>query len=294
MTCDDLKGELPTGAAIVVLGPGGAALGRRVRDLLPGAEVFGPRGRIGDWDQSYERVVPLLGDLFAAGRPIVGLCASGILIRAVAPLLASKRAEPPVVALAEDGSAAVPLLGGHRGANALARALAGALGGVAAVTTAGDLRLGFALDEPPAGWRIANPDRIKPVAAALLAGEPVMLVEEAVGADWLRAGTVAWSRSTAPKILISDRPAAAGDDALVFHPPVLALGIGCERGVAAEEVAALARDTLAAAGLAAGAVAASSRSTSRPTSRPFILSRMRSASRRGSFRRRGCSPKPNG
>ena len=256
MTCDDLKGELPTGAAIVVLGPGGAALGRRVRDLLPGAEVFGPRGRIGDWDQSYERVVPLLGDLFAAGRPIVGLCASGILIRAVAPLLASKRAEPPVVALAEDGSAAVPLLGGHRGANALARALAGALGGIAAVTTAGDLRLGFVLDEPPPGWRIANPDRIKPVAAALLAGEPVMLVEEAVCADWLRAGTVSWSQSAAPKILISDRPAAAGDDALVFHPPVLALGIGCERGVAAEEVAALAHDTLAAAGLAAGAVAA--------------------------------------
>ena len=99
-----------------------------------------------------------------------------------------KRAEPPVVALAEDGSAAVPLLGGHHGANALARALAAALGGVAAITTAGDLRLGFALDEPPPGWRIANPERVKPVAAALLAGEPVMLVDEAGGADWLRAG----------------------------------------------------------------------------------------------------------
>jgi cobalt-precorrin 5A hydrolase/precorrin-3B C17-methyltransferase len=30
--------------------------------------------------------------------------------------LGDKRAEPPVVALAEDGSAVVPLLGGHRGA----------------------------------------------------------------------------------------------------------------------------------------------------------------------------------
>src|SRR5207248_10088688 len=45
-------------------------------------------------------------------------------------------------------------------------------------------------------------------------------------------------------------------DALVFHPPVLALGIGCERGCGAEEIAALARECLAEAGLAAASIAA--------------------------------------
>src|SRR5260221_69124 len=35
--------RLPHGAAVVVLGPSGAALGRRIRDLLPGATLFGPR-----------------------------------------------------------------------------------------------------------------------------------------------------------------------------------------------------------------------------------------------------------
>ncbi len=150
----------------------------------------------------------------------------------------------------------MPLLGGHHGANALARALAEALGGIAAITTAGDLLLGFALDEPPPGWRIANPERVKPIAAALLAGDPVMLVEEAARADWLRAGTVAWhrpSRRELPHAERSDRrPSCVSyrsrltTNALVFHPPVLALGIGCERGVAPEEVAALAHDTLAA------------------------------------------------
>jgi cobalt-precorrin 5A hydrolase/precorrin-3B C17-methyltransferase len=39
-------------------------------------------------------------DLFAAGIPIVGVCASGILIRAVAPLLNDKTQEPPVVSVA--------------------------------------------------------------------------------------------------------------------------------------------------------------------------------------------------
>jgi cobalt-precorrin 5A hydrolase/precorrin-3B C17-methyltransferase len=247
---------LPEGAAIVVLGASGAALGRRVSALLPGAQLHGPRAIAGDCDETYDRLVPHLRTLFAAGRPIVGLCASGILIRALAPLIDDKRAEPPVVVLAEDGSAAVPLLGGHHGANAIARALADALGGVAAVTTAGDLRLGLALDEPPAGWKIANPERVKPIAAALLAGKPVALREELGCADWLYTGTISWADDAALAVRVTACRAEPDETALVFHPPVLALGIGCERFCSAEEISALAAETLAAAGLAPEAVAA--------------------------------------
>ncbi|HWB50899.1 MAG TPA: precorrin-3B C(17)-methyltransferase [Stellaceae bacterium] len=251
---DDLR--LPPGAAVVVLGPGGAALGRRVRALLPGAELHGPRAAAGDWDAAYERLAPHLRALFEAGRPIVGLCASGILIRALAPLLDDKRVEPPVVALAADGSAVVPLLGGHHGANGIARALAAALGGRAAVTTAGDLRLGFALDEPPAGWRIADPARVKPIAAALLAGEPVALRDAHGCAGWLRDGTVRWADAAGLGVRVTERTVAADEPALVFHPPLLALGIGCERGCPAAEIITLAEACLAAAGLAREAVAA--------------------------------------
>jgi cobalt-precorrin 5A hydrolase/precorrin-3B C17-methyltransferase len=247
--------DLPQGVAVLVLGPSGAALGRKVRDLLPNARLHGLRRHPGDWDEIYDRLVPHIAALFAAGTPIVGLCASGILIRAVGPLLDDKRAEPPVVALAEDGSAAVPLLGGHHGANAIARALADALGCQAAITTAGDLRLGFALDEPPPGWRIASPEQVKPIAAALLAGRPVALVEEACRADWLRGGAVEWATDGDLRVVVTDR-ATAAEDALVLHPPVLALGIGCERGCAVEEVVTLVRDCLAEAGLTPAAVAA--------------------------------------
>ena len=251
-----MTGKLPDDVAIIVLGPAGAPLGRRLQAALPGSRLHGPGAHPADWDESYERASPHIAGLFEAGRPILGLCASGILIRSVAPLLAAKRTEPPVVAVAEDGSVAVPLVGGHHGANALARAVAALTGGIAAITTAGDLKLGLALDEPPPGWRIVNPEQVRPITAALLRGEPVAMVAEAGGADWLRAGAIGWAEHAERHVFVTDRDVDRGTDALVFHPPVLALGIGCERGCPAEEIADLAHSTLAEAGLATTAVAA--------------------------------------
>jgi cobalt-precorrin 5A hydrolase/precorrin-3B C17-methyltransferase len=249
-------GLLPEDIAVVVLGPGGAALGQRLRTALAGARLHGPRAHPGDWDESYDRVSTHIGRLFEGGRPIVGVCASGILIRSLAPFLAAKQDEPAVVAVAEDGSVAVPLIGGHRGANALACAIAELIGGIAAITTAGDVRLGVALDDPPPGWRIADPDKVKPIVSALLRGDPVRLVDETCCAEWLRAGAIRWAGQGNRRVIVTDRLGELETDALVIHPPVLALGIGCERGCSTEEIADLARSALAEAGLAAGAVAA--------------------------------------
>jgi cobalt-precorrin 5A hydrolase/precorrin-3B C17-methyltransferase len=245
---------LPRGAAIIVLGPSAMQLAERLRGILPGATIHALAGKGIAAERRFTHLVSHVAGLFAAGIPIVGICAAGILIRAVAPLLADKRREPPVVAVAEDGSSAVPLLGGHHGGNALARAIAAATGGYAAVTTAGDLALGIALDEPPPGWRVANPDRAKPVAAALLAGLPVALRIEAGTAEWL--GELRFAEQAPLAIRVTDRLPQADEASFVLHPPVLALGIGCERGCVPEEVIALAEETLREHGLASGAVAA--------------------------------------
>ncbi len=247
---------LPEGVQILLLSRRAMALAQKVKALLPGATMHGPKSPPGAFDQSYDHAAERIASLFAAGKPIVGLCASGILIRAVAPLLADKRAEPPVVAVAEDGSVAVPLVGGHRGANALARRIAAGLGGAAAVTTAGDLQFGFALDEPPPGWRVLNRERAKEIASALLDGEKVALVEEAGGADWLKGGAAFCAGKGKEQVIVTDRAIDAHSRALVLHPPVLALGIGCEKGAAAEEIWALAESALAEKGLSPASVAA--------------------------------------
>ena len=246
-----------TGAAVVILDRRQMALARRIQAALPGAAIHGPASLDGAADALYERLASHLPTLFRAGTPTVGVCASGILIRLLAPHLADKHAEPPVIAVSEDGLSVVPLLGGHHGANRLARTIADALGAHAAITTAGDTALGFALDAPPPGWRLGEGARVKEVTAALLAGEPVRLVTEAAAADWLTAGGAPFAEDGRLTVRVTDRRPAPGDDAadVTLHPAVLALGLGCERGCAPEELIGLAERTLAAGGLAPEAVA---------------------------------------
>ncbi|MFO1069970.1 MAG: precorrin-3B C(17)-methyltransferase [Geminicoccaceae bacterium] len=241
--------------AVVVLGARSAGLARRVADALPGSLVHAPDCAACDADRRFAKATAHIAGLFAAGTPVVGICAAGILIRAVGPLLADKGREPPVVAVAEDASAVVPLLGGHRGANALAATIAAALDVRAALTTAGDLAFGVALDAPPPGWRLAEPALAKPLMARLLDGAPVRIEVEAGGRCWLDAAELPRQDDARLSILVTARDVPATPERMVVHPQVLALGVGCERNAPPEALAALVEATLAEAGLAAGAVA---------------------------------------
>lgn len=239
--------------AVLAVTPAALPAARRVVAALPGAQLHGLAGRVDGADVVFADTKAHIQALFAAGTAIIGVCAAGILIRAVAPVLADKQAEPPVLAVAPDGSSVVPLLGGHHGANELARRLAGALGCAAAITTAGDLALGVALDEPPPGWHVANPSAAKPVAAAFLAGEPVRLEIEAGEAGWL--AHLPFSDQAEPAVRVTDHQVEAEDNELLLNPPVLALGVGCDRDCPPDELAALVKETLEAEALAPGAIA---------------------------------------
>ncbi len=241
--------------AVIALTARGLETARRVAAALPGSRAHGLSGRTQGADLEFPETGVHLKELFSSGTPIVGVCAAGILIRLLAPLLNDKTAEPPVIAVTEDSAHIVPLLGGHGGGNDIARHIADTLGGSAVITTAGDSRLGFALDEPPAGWRIADRRTAKDVTAALLAGLPVALMNDRPGVDtaWL-TDSAAFGDEGETSIRISDQ-AATSETGVVLHPAVLTVGIGCERGASASEVTNLVRETLADAGLSDKAVA---------------------------------------
>ena len=156
--------------AILVLGQGALDTARRIQSIYPGSQVHGLAGRVRA-DVAYDELGPHLRDLYARGTPIVALCSAGIVIRAIATVLADKRAEPPVLAIAEDGSAVVPLVGGLGGVNRMAREIAAALGIAPAITTSGELRFGTCLLNPPAGYALADLEHGKRFVSDLLAGE---------------------------------------------------------------------------------------------------------------------------
>ena len=232
---------------VMALSRSGEPVAHRVAAAL-GAQVHGRQGRVDQADAWFGNALDHARDLFAAGIPIVGVCASGILIRAVAPLLADKRSEPPVISISDDGAVVIPLLGGHRGANRMARQIADALGALAAITTAGDVALGVALDVPPPGWRLVNPADAKDAMAGLLAGGGVTVTGDA---PWLAD----LPRGPGLQITCGIAPVRTGPTHLHFAPQRVALGVGCARNCPPDELAALVADMMDRAGIAAGAVA---------------------------------------
>ncbi|WP_075997175.1 precorrin-3B C(17)-methyltransferase [Salaquimonas pukyongi] len=236
---------------IAVLSETGLAVAEKIAGCM-GGQTVAPEGRADGASQHAERIGDAIAEAFSAGRPVIGIMAAGSLIRILAPHLSDKQKEPPVIAVAEDGSSAVPLLGGHRGANDLARKIAVALQGHAAITTAGDLRFGIALDAPPDGWALADPQNAKPVMAALLAGEQARL---AGACSWLEKADLPVSDEGSVQLIASDRPQACGPLDLHYVPKTCVLGMGCERGCDRQEAIALAVETLGISNVAPQAVA---------------------------------------
>ena len=247
--------DLPDNAVILCLNPSGLVTAQLIKDALPGSKLWGQQNRIDAdvVDQVFAETAETMRDLYMSGTPIIAVMSSGIVMRVLAPLLADKRKEPPVLAVSPQGASVVPLLGGHHGANRLAIAIAQATHGHAAITTAGDARLGLALDEPPMGWSVANPLRAKAVTSELLSNQPVGLEVDSGSVDWLAPAK--FTDDAPIGVRVTHKAAEDADSTLVLHPPTLALGVGCERGCDPAELADLVDATLAEAGLAKQSVA---------------------------------------
>jgi len=204
-------------------------------------------------DAVFDQTIAYFQDLFIARRPIIGICSAGIIMRSLSGLLGDKWQEPPVLAISDDGSAVIPLLGGHHGANSLARDLANMTGGVAAISTAGDLRLGVSLDEPPAPFVLEAPDDARGVMAALNDGARVRLIAELPDAlsalaqqwqDWLKPLSAQYDEAADITLRLTLRPQEPTTHQLVYYPRVACLGIGASRDCPVEELKTLVDDLL--------------------------------------------------
>jgi len=166
-------------------------------------------------------------EAFARADQIVAVMAVGIAVRSIAPLLRDKWSDPAVVVVSPDCRVAIPLVGGHHGANALAKELAG-LGLQPVITTATEV-FGRPSAEGIAERRecsILNPDSTRAVNAGFLEGDvPVYAID-------------------GPGIAI-----AGPGVSILSRKGNYVVGIGCRKEVSWNDIVSAVRESLTAAGL---------------------------------------------
>ncbi|PEH83627.1 precorrin-3B C(17)-methyltransferase [Burkholderia gladioli] len=230
--------RLTVAPAIVVLGAGALPVAERIRARYQGATIHALTGRA-EGDVAFSELGAHLRALYARGNPVVALCAAGIVIRCVAPCLADKGVEPPVLAVAEDGSAVVPLLGGLTGVNLLAREIAEALGIAPAITTSGELRFGACVLNPPEGYALADIGAGKRFVSDLLAGASTRVDGTA---PWLEGVALPVDAAGSHAIRVTPRRAGgAGSGELLIHPRSVVVALAEGFAHQAESLAAPAR-----------------------------------------------------
>lgn len=201
----------------------GLALARTLADALGGqAERCAPDGGLSAWTQRH----------FPAEDALVYVGAVGIAVRAIAPYCRHKSLDPAVVVVDERGRFAVPILSGHLGgANALAQKIGHICGAEPVITTATDINGVFAVDvwAKQQGCAVVNPERIKRVSGALLAGEQV-----GIWSQWPISGAapdhiVPADREKCDVYLAVRRDDTVPENALHLAPRIGVLGVGCRR-----------------------------------------------------------------
>ncbi|WP_213879615.1 precorrin-3B C(17)-methyltransferase [Pseudomonas sp. dw_358] len=211
--------------AIVVLGSGSLETARRLQQCYPDAMIHGLTGRVEGADRLYDEFGTTLRQLYRNDTPIIALCAAGIVIRTLASELLEKGAEPPVLAVAEDGSAVVPLLGGLGGVNLMAREIAATLGVAPAITTSGELRFGTCLLNPPDGYALADLEQGKRFVSDLLAGESVR-IEGA--APWLDSANLPHDHQARLSIHVGSSERAPSPHELLIYPRNVLVAVGAD------------------------------------------------------------------
>lgn len=169
---------------------------------------------------------------FPTADALIYVGAAGIAVRAIAPHIKSKAADPAVVVVDETARWVIPVLSGHLGgANALANRIAALCGATPVITTATDLHARFAVDlwAKRQNCAVLEPGRIKDISARLLAGDTVEYES-----DWPIAGDPPQgvAPGQGPGFHLTLHP--QNDGRLHLLPRIAVLGVGCKKNTSPE------------------------------------------------------------
>ncbi len=207
-----------------------------------------------------------IADLWQTHRAFVFCLATGAVVRLIAPLLQDKSTDPTVVVVDESGKFVISLCSGHQGGgDELARLIATQIGGATPVITgsANSLSLpGVDMLGVPFGWRRGEGNWTG-VSAAIARGENIGVIQVAGSTLWRNhlperhPFDFAESSHGQGQIFITPYVSTSSPTipTVNWHPRVLWVGIGCERGSSRELIETAIREVFKEYGLAEDAIA---------------------------------------
>ncbi|MBW4620576.1 MAG: precorrin-3B C(17)-methyltransferase [Cyanosarcina radialis HA8281-LM2] len=224
-----------------------------------------------------------LANIWPDCKSLVFCLATGAVIRLIAPLLQDKSCDPAVVVVDEAGKFVISLCSGHQGkADRLAQLVARQIGATPVITGASaSLGLpGIDVLGVPFGWNRGTGDWTK-VSAAIARGELVRVIQEAGSTLWqshlpethpFDFGVPEEAIAPQARVWISHqqvksrrgakhcaRTKVKSQDSTIpevrWHPRVLWVGMGCERGTSRKLIAAAIQQVCQANDLAEDAIA---------------------------------------
>lgn len=230
----------PVRAAVFAFSRRGMDVARQVMETPAQWRAFAPtRMAEGDFAPIHPPLADFVGPVFQWAEVMIFVSSCGIAVRAIAPHVRDKTADPAVVAIDETARFVVSLLSGHiGGANRWASELAAHLEALPVVTTATDVNGRFAVDAWAAeqGLHLGSRVAAKAVSAAILEG-PVPLRSDFPLVGDLPPGVIPGERGPVG-ICVSWRQGGPFDVSLALSPKVVRLGIGCRRGTGREAIEA--------------------------------------------------------
>lgn len=207
--------------AILAITAGGNRLGHRLAGKLANATFI----------DSQEKFSSTLAAAWPCYDAFICIMASGIVVRALAPLLHDKKTDPCVVVMDEQGHFVISLLSGHLGGgNDLARQVAAISSGQAVITTASDVLDRTALDiwARDHGLQVADKELFTTAMAHLVNNGSLKVYSEVELPKWPADFTLVTDPDQA-ELIISPRTNVS-DHKPHLHPRNLVAGVGCNRG----------------------------------------------------------------
>ncbi len=264
--------------AVIALTSAATLLGQKIKNEFPRADLFVSSKLRGEYQDCFfieENFSEFIASLWYKYSCFVFIMASGIVVRTIAPLLKDKKVDPAVVVLDEKGDFVISLISGHvGGANKLAREIAGKLGASPVITTASDVQGIPAIDELAKKWRCVfeHSKDLKEITWSILHREKIAIFTsvklevnfpsnvqiydlEKTNKVFLRYKGVVYiteknldfanefvRQSTRPELnkleLTQKLPY------VILRPRNIVLGIGCRRGISAENIKYAIENTL--------------------------------------------------